>query len=206
MGKSSQKEKQQSLAVCVLYIWSSTLTLRWQFEVNYVSFTVQQRVYSSLHLCLWKACNNSDLITQTVQPLSQLDFAWKLHISGHSFGCSPKPHTVNSCAVFHSGCTHLLFFCAPSSFPKPLINKVFVIMWHWQQDKDHSRRGAVGGKQKLQRKQQRERKWGMKGEKGGCFKGEGLRNTLFPAFTHIHTHSLSACRLPTPPSLLLSPL
>lgn len=104
------RNRKKSLAMGAQCIWSSTLTLRWQFEVNYVSFTIQQRLYSSLHLCLWKVCNNSDLITQTVQPLSQLDFAWKLHIAGHSFGCSPKPHTVNSCAVFHSGCSEIFSF------------------------------------------------------------------------------------------------
>lgn len=112
---SWRKNNTHLLAMGIQYIWSSMLTLRWQFEVNYVSFTIQQRVHSSLHLCLWKVCNNSDLITQTVQPLSQLDFAWKLHISGRSFGCSPKPHTVNSCAVFHSDCSEIfslsLFLC-----------------------------------------------------------------------------------------------
>lgn len=169
------RNRKKSLAMGAQCIWSSTLTLRWQFEVNYVSFTIQQRLYSSLHLCLWKVCNNSDLITQTVQPLSQLDFAWKLHIAGHSFGCSPKPHTVNSCAVFHSGCSEIfsflffLFFFVPSSFPKPLINKVFVIMWHWQQDKDHCMRERAGRRARAKEKEITKRDEKERGKKRWMF-------------------------------------
>ena len=151
-----EKKNNRPLAITVQYIWSSNLTLRWQFGANYVSFTVQQRVHWSLHLCLWKVCNNSDLITQTVQPLSQLDFAWKLHISGHSFGCSPKPHTVNSCAVFHSQS-----FC----FSAVLFQNRSLMKYLWSCGRDSRTKITAGdeGGERLRRRRRRRKVDVLKG-------------------------------------------